>query len=209
LSRQHYTISKKEKRIEMKQEIKERIVGAIIFVISISILVPPILDGHNSENKSNEVLVSSNQFNEKERKVIEIDLRERGLPSNVISNKKNTYIDRFKEYISTFVNNEIIEEKKIQDSNIIEHESARVIFDEFEDSSWIIQVGSFMELENARNQIANLRDIGINAYVIEDISNNQSSYKVRTGVNLSEKKVKEISEFLENYGYKTQILPYN
>tara|TARA_Y100000996_G_scaffold210460_1_gene165280 strand:+ start:400 stop:981 length:582 start_codon:yes stop_codon:yes gene_type:complete len=193
----------------MKQEIKQRIVGAIIFVIFISTMVPPILDGHNSENKSNEVLVSSNQFNEKERKVIEIDLRERSLPSNIISNETNTYIDRFKEYISIFVSNETIEKKKIQDSNIIEHESASVILDEFEDSSWIIQIGSFTELENARNQIANLRDIEINAYVIEDIKNNQNSYKVRTGVNLSERKAKEISEFLENYGYKTQILPYN
>ena len=193
----------------MKQEIKQRIVGAIIFVIFMSSIVPPILDGHNSENKSNEVLVSSNQFNEKERRVIEIDLRERSLPSNMVSNEKNTYIDRFKEYINTFISNEITEKKKIQDSNIIEHESASVIFDEFEYSSWIIQIGSFMELENARNQIANLRDIEINAYVIEDIKNNQSSYKVRTGVNLSEKKAREISEFLENYGYKTQILPYN
>ena len=192
----------------MKQEIKQRIVGAIIFVIFISTMVPPILDGRNSENKSNEVLVSSDQFNEKERKVIEIDLRERSLPSNMASNKKNTYIDRFKEYISTFSSNEISKQKKVQDSNIVEQESS-VIFDEFEDSSWIIQVGSFMELENARNQIANLRDIEINAYVIEDIKNNQSSYKVRTGINLSEKKAKEISEFLENYGYKTQILPYN
>ena len=193
----------------MKQEIKQRIVGAIIFVIFISTMVPPILDGRNSENKSNEVLVSSNQFNEKERKVIEIDLRERSLPSNIISNETNTYIDRFKEYISIFVSNETIEKEKIQDSNIIEHESASVILDEFEDSSWIIQIGSFTELENARNQIANLRDIEINAYVIEDIKNNQNSYKVRTGVNLSERKAKEISEFLENYGYKTQILPYN
>ena len=58
----------------------------------------------------------------------------------------------------------------------------------------------FYGAENARNQIANLR-YGT-AYVIEDIKNNQSSYKVRTGVNLSEKKAKEI-EFLENYGYKT------
>ena len=193
----------------MKQEIKQRIVGAIIFVIFMSSIVPPILDGHNSENKSNEVLVSSNQFNEKERKVIEIDLRERSLSSNAISNEKNTYIDRFKAYISTFVSNKISQKKEIQDSNIIEPERASVIFDEFESSSWIIQVGSFMELENARNQIANLRDIEINAYVIEDIKNNQSSYKVRTGVNLSEKKAKEISEFLKNYGYKTQILPYN
>ena len=193
----------------MKQEIKQRIVGAIIFVIFISTMVPPILDGRNSENKSNEVLVSSDQFNEKERKVIEIDLRERSLPSNMASNKKNTYIDRFKEYISTFSSNEITEQKKVQDSNIVEQERVSVIFDEFEDSSWIIQIGSFTELENARNQIANLRDIEINAYVIEDIKNNQSSYKVRTGVNLSEKKAKEISEFLENYGYKTQILPYN
>ena len=193
----------------MKQEIKQRIVGAIIFVIFISTMVPPILDGRNSENKSNEVLVSSDQFNEKERKVIEIDLRERSLPTNMASNKKNTYIDRFKEYISTFSSNEISEQKKIQDSNIVEQERASVNFDEFEDSSWIIQVGSFMELENARNQIANLRDIEINAYVIEDIKNNQSSYKVRTGINLSERKAKEISEYLENYGYKTQILPYN
>ena len=193
----------------MKQDIQQRIVGAIIFVIFISIVVPPILDGHNSEHKNNEVLVSSNQFNEKERKVIEIDLKERSLSSSIISNEKNTYIDRFKEYINTFISNEITEKKKIQDSNIIEHESASVIFDEFEYSSWIIQIGSFMELENARNQIANLRDIEINAYVIEDIKNNQSSYKVRTGVNLSEKKAKEISEFLKNYGYKTQILPYN
>ena len=193
----------------MKQEIKQRIVGAIIFVIFMSSIVPPILDGHNSENKSNEVLVSSNQFNEKERRVIEIDLRERSLPSNMVSNEKNTYIDRFKAYISTFVSDKISQKKEIQDSNTIESERVDVIFEEFEDSSWIIQVGSFMELENARNQIANLRDIEINAYVIEDIKNNQSSYKVRTGVNLSEKKAKEISEFLENYGYKTQILPYN
>ena len=193
----------------MKQEIKQRIVGAIIFVIFISTMVPPILDGRNSENKTNEVLVSSDQFNEKERKVIEIDLRERSLPSNMASNKKNTYIDRFKEYINTFLSNEISEKKKVQDSNILEQERASVIFDEFEDSSWIIQIGSFTELENARNQIVNLRDIEINAYVFEDIKNNQSSYKVRTGVNLSERKAKEISEFLENYGYKTQILPYN
>ena len=193
----------------MNQEIKQRIVGAIIFVIFMSSIVPPILDGHNSENKSNEVLVSSNQFNEKERRVIEIDLRERSLPSNMVSNEKNTYIDRFKAYISTFVSDKISQKKEIQDSNTIESERVDVIFEEFEDSSWIIQVGSFMELENARNQIANLRDIEINAYVIEDIKNNQSSYKVRTGVNLSEKKAKEISEFLENYGYKTQILPYN
>jgi len=193
----------------MKQEIKQRIVGAIIFVIFMSSIVPPILDGHNSENKWNEVLVSSNQFNEKERRVIEIDLRERGLPSNMVSNEKNTYIDRFKTYISTFVSDNISQKKEIQDSNTIETERVGVIFEEFEDSSWIIQVGSFMELENARNLIANLRDIEINAYVIEDNENNQSNYKVRTGVNLSEKKAKEISELLENYGYKTQILPYN
>ena len=193
----------------MKQEIKQRIVGAIIFVIFMSSIVPPILDGHNSENKRNEVLVSSNQFNEKERRVIEIDLRERSLPSNMVSNEKNTYIDRFKTYISTFVSDKISQKKEIQDSNTIETERVGVIFEEFEDSSWIIQVGSFMELENARNLIANLRDIEINAYVIEDNENNQSNYKVRTGVNLSEKKAKEISEFLENYGYKTQILPYN
>ena len=193
----------------MKQEIKQRIVGAIIFVIFMSSIVPPILDGHNSENKRNEVLVSSNQFNEKERRVIEIDLRERSLPSNMVSNEKNTYIDRFKTYISTFVSDKISQKKEIQDSNKIETERVGVIFEEFEDSSWIIQVGSFMELENARNLIANLRDIEINAYVIEDNENNQSNYKVRTGVNLSEKKAKEISELLENYGYKTQILPYN
>ncbi len=193
----------------MKKEIKQRIVGAIIFVIFMSSIVPPILDGHNSENKSNEVLVSSNQFNEKERKVIEIDLRERSFPSNMVSNNKNTYIDRFKAYISTFVSNKIIQKKEIQGSNIIESERDSVIFDEFEVSSWIIQVGSFTELENARNQIANLRDIEISAYVIEDIKNNQTSYKVRIGVKLSEKKAKEISEYLENYDYKTQILPYN
>jgi len=193
----------------MRQEIKQRILGAVIFMSFISIMVPPILDGHNSENKNIEVLVSSNQFNEKERRVIEIDLRERSLPFNIPSNEKNNYIDRFKAYISTFKSDEIIEKKEVQHSNIIESERDSVIFDEFEYSSWIIQIGSFMELENARNQIANLRDIEINAYVIEDIKNNQSSYKVRTGVNLSEKKAREISEFLENYGYKTQILPYN
>ena len=193
----------------MMKEIKQRIVGAIIFVIFISIMVPPILDGHNSVNKNNKVLVSSNQFNEKERKVIEIDLRERSLPFNMPSNEKNNYIDRFKAYISTFKSDEINEKKEIQVSNIIDSERASVIFDEFEGSSWILQIGSFTELENARNQIAKLRDIKISAYITENVENNQSSYKVRTGVNLSEKKAREISEFLENYGYKTQILPYN
>ena len=193
----------------MRQEIKQRILGAVIFMSFISIMVPPILDGHNSENKNIEVLVSSNQFNEKERRVIEIDLRERSMSSNMLVDGKNNYIDRLKEYMNTFKTNEISEKKEIQITNIIESESGSMIFDEFEDSSWIIQIGSFTEIENAKNQIANLRDIEISAYMTEDIKNNQSLYKVRTGINLSEKKAKEISEFLENYGYKTRILPYN
>ena len=193
----------------MRQEIKQRILGAVIFMSFISIMVPPILDGHNSENKNIEVLVSSNQFNEKERRVIEIDLRERSMSSNMLVDGKNNYIDRLKEYMNTFKTNETSEKKEIQITNIIESESGSMIFDEFEDSSWIIQIGSFTEIENAKNQIANLRDIEISAYVTEDIKNNQSLYKVRTGINLSEKKAKEISEFLENYGYKTRILPYN
>ena len=193
----------------MRQEIKQRILGAVIFMSFISIMVPPILDGHNSENKNIEVLVSSNQFNEKERRVIEIDLRERSMSSNMLVDGKNNYIDRLKKYMNTFKTNEISEKKEIQITNIIESESGSMIFDEFEDSSWIIQIGSFTEIENAKNQIANLRDIEISAYVTEDIKNNQSLYKVRTGINLSEKKAKEISEFLENYGYKTRILPYN
>ena len=193
----------------MRQEIKQRILGAVIFMSFISIMVPPILDSHNSENKNIEVLVSSNQFNEKERRVIEIDLRERSMSSNMLVDGKNNYIDRLKEYMNTFKTNEISEKKEIQITNIIESESGSMIFDEFEDSSWIIQIGSFTEIENAKNQIANLRDLEISAYVTEDIKNNQSLYKVRTGINLSEKKAKEISEFLENYGYKTRILPYN
>ena len=193
----------------MRQEIKQRILGAVIFMSFISIMVPPILDGHNSENKNIEVLVSSNQFNEKERRVIEIDLRERSMSSNMLVDGKNNYIDRLKKYMNTFKTNEISEKKEIQITNIIESESGSMIFDEFEDSSWIIQRGSFTEIENAKNQIANLRDLEISAYVTEDIKNNQSLYKVRTGINLSEKKAKEISEFLENYGYKTRILPYN
>ena len=193
----------------MRQEIKQRILGAVIFMSFISIMVPPILDGHNSENKNIEVLVSSNQFNEKERRVIEIDLRERSMSSNMLVDGKNNYIDRLKEYMNTFKTNETSEKKEIQITNIIESESGSMIFDEFEDSSWIIQIGSFTEIENAKNQIANLRDIEISAYMTEDIKNNQSLYKVRTGINLSEKKAKEISEFLENYGYKTRILPYN
>tara|TARA_B100001121_G_scaffold245310_1_gene220161 strand:+ start:2936 stop:3517 length:582 start_codon:yes stop_codon:yes gene_type:complete len=193
----------------MRQEIKQRILGAVIFMSFISIMVPPILDGHNSENKNIEVLVSSNQFNEKERRVIEIDLRERSMSSNMLVDGKNNYIDRLKEYMNTFKTNETSEKKEIQITNIIESESGSMIFDEFEDSSWIIQIGSFTEIENAKNQIANLRDLEISAYVTEDIKNNQSLYKVRTGINLSEKKAKEISEFLENYGYKTRILPYN
>ena len=193
----------------MKKEIKQRIVGAIIFVIFISIMVPPILDGNISENQNNEVLVSSNKFNEETRKVIEIDLRERSVAFDASNNRQKSYIDMLRQYINTFQNNEVKQQKEIQGSDLGEDERASVIFDELENASWIIQIGSFMELENARNQIANLRDIEISAYIKEDIKNNQGNYRVRIGVNLSEKKAKEISEFLENYGYKTQILPYN
>jgi cell division septation protein DedD len=193
----------------MKQEIKQRLVGAIIFVIFISFVVPPILDGDNSDNQKNEVLVSSNKFNEEERKVIEIYLRERGATFDVSSNEQNTYIDRFKRYIGTFINNEIIEQKEMQSPEIIEPEKAGLGFDEFVDSSWMIQVGSFAEHENARKQVANLRDIEISAYINKDIKNNQNIYKVRIGINLSERAAREMSEFLENNGYNTQILPYN
>ena len=130
----------------MKKEIKQRIVGAIIFVIFISIMVPPILDGNISENQNNEVLVSSNKFNEETRKVIEIDLRERSVAFDASNNRQKSYIDMLRQYINTFQNNEVKQQKEIQGSDLGEDERASVIFDELENASWIIQVGSYMEL---------------------------------------------------------------
>ena len=46
----------------MMKEIKQRIVGAIIFVIFISIMVPPILDGHNSVNKKYSYIELNKRF---------------------------------------------------------------------------------------------------------------------------------------------------
>ena len=196
----------------MEESLKHRILGASIFVIFLSFIVPLVLDGNDQDDYLERTLVKSDQIENSSRRVVEIYVNDEEFKLNSQSSEILNFFSQIKSKFNTIsrdtVTNEIaieVNESIKETKQIKEKEIQAPIENEF----WTVQLGSYRDLNNAKGEIVSLRDLNFNAYIKEDKMGDVSEYKVRVGSELTRNMAEEISSNLKMNNYENQLVPYN
>ena len=198
--------------MEMEESLKHRILGASIFVIFLSFIVPLILDGNDKDDYLERTLVKNDQIENSSRRVVEIYLNDEEFELNNQSTENLNFFSQIKSKFNTItrdtLTNEIaleVNESAKEIKEIKEKEIQAPIENEF----WTVQLGSYRDLNNAKGEIVSLRDLNFNAYIKEDKVGDVSEYKVRVGSELTRNKAEEISLNLKMNNYENELVRYN
>jgi len=171
----------------MEQKLKERLVGAAVLV-AIAVIFIPIILNDSPEIES----ISGSNIPEKP----ETTFNSRIIP--VIENDKKALLNTVEsesigsEEIQDNNEQDIVAEKVVSDHDKITDDISverEAIIDEVKDevkvdvglSAWIVQLGSFIEEDNAQSLNEKLRKAGYPAFVEPLKKNGKISYRVRVG----------------------------
>ena len=196
----------------MEESLKHRILGASIFVIFLSFIVPLVLDGNDQDDYLERTLVKSDQIENSSRRVVEIYLNDKEFELNNQSTENLNFFSQIKSKFNTItrdtLTNEIALEVNESAKEIIEIKE-KEIQAPIENQFWTVQLGSYRDLNNAKGEIVSLRDLNFNAYIKEDKVGDLSEYKVRVGSELTRNMAEEIASNLKMNNYENQLVPYN
>ena len=196
----------------MEESLKHRILGASIFVIFLSFIVPLILDGNDKDDYLERTLVKNDQIENSSRRVVEIYLNDKEFELNNQSTENLNFFSQIKSKFNTItrdtLTNEIALEVNESAKEIIEIKE-KEIQAPIENEFWTVQLGSYRDLNNAKGEIVSLRDLNFNAYIKEDKVGDVSEYKVRVGSELTRNKAEEISLNLKMNNYENELVRYN
>ena len=196
----------------MEESLKHRILGASIFVIFLSFIVPLVLDGNDQDDYLERTLVKSDQIENSSRRVVEIYLNDKEFELNNQSTENLNFFSQIKSKFNTItrdtLTNEIALEVNESAKEIIEIKE-KEIQAPIENQFWTVQLGSYRDLNNAKGEIVSLRDLNFNAYIKEDKVGDISEYKVRVGSELTRNMAEEISSNLKMNNYENRLIPYD
>ncbi len=173
----------------MEQKLKERLVGASVLVAAAVIFLPVIF----TDSPKTEVISGSNipkkpetNFNSRIIPVIKNDNKASLTtvePKNIevkISNKKDSSANE-----QTVVARKVVSTKKDKTEEAAREQIKSTIDVETKAalglSAWIVQLGSFIEEDNAQSLNKKLREAGYPAFVEPLNENGKISYRVRVG----------------------------
>jgi cell division septation protein DedD len=196
----------------MDESLKHRILGASIFVIFLSFIVPLVLDGNDQNDYLERTLVESDQIENSSRRVVEIYLDGKEFELNSQSSKNLNFFSQIKSRFNMIAQETVTDEtdNKINESaNENREMKGKEIQASIENEFWTVQLGSYRDLNNAKGEIVSLRDLNFNAYIKEDKAGDVSEYKVRVGSELTKNMAEEISSNLKMNNYENQLVPYN
>ena len=196
----------------MEESLKHRILGASIFVIFLSFIVPLVLDGNDQDDYLERTLVKSDQIENSSRRVVEIYLNEEEFELNSQSSENLNFFSQIKSKFNMIAEETVTDEvvKKINESERETWEiKGKEIQASIKNEFWTVQLGSYRDLNNAKGEIVSLRDLNFNAYIKEDKTGDVSEYKVRVGSELTKNMAEEISSNLKMNNYENQLVPYN
>ena len=196
----------------MEESLKHRILGASIFVIFLSFIVPLVLDGNDQDDYLERTLVKSDQIENSSRRVVEIYLNDEEFELNSQSSENLNFFSQIKSKFNMIIRDTITDEIAIEVNESVKETieiKEKEIQTHIENEFWTVQLGSFRDLNNAKGEIVSLRDLNFNAYIKEDKVNDVSEYKVRVGSELTRNMAEEISSNLKMNNYENQLVPYN
>ena len=196
----------------MEESLKHRILGASIFVIFLSFIVPLILDGNDKDDYLERTLVKNDQIENSSRRVVEIYLDDEEFELNNQSTENLNFFNQIKSKFNTITRDTLTDEIAIEVNEsvkeIIEIKE-KEIQAHIENEFWTVQLGSYRDLNNAKGEIVSLRDLNFNAYIKEDKVGDISEYKVRVGSELTRNMAEEISSNLKMNNYENRLIPYD
>ena len=187
----------------MGTHIKERLVGAIVLILTMVAVVPFFLDGQDilTTEKS---LISDNQKKDKDRQIITLNLdRTTPIPTNDNINK-SIYINKFNNLFNQSRNR--IKSLIFDDKGIISNQLNNDVISD--NGVWVIQLGSFLESANAQKKVKVLKEQGYSAYFVENNNDNKTTFKVWLGPQRSKQKAEDISVLLSKDGHENRVVPY-
>ncbi len=193
----------------MEESLKHRILGASIFVIFLSFIVPLVLDGNDQDDYLERTLVKSDQIENSSRRVVEIYLNDEEFELNSQSSENLNFFSQIKSKFNMIIRDTITDEIAIEVNESVKEINEKEIQAPIENEFWTVQLGSYRDLNNAKGEIVSLRDLNFNAYIKEDKVNDVSEYKVRVGSELTRNMAEEISSNLKMNNYENQLVPYN
>ncbi|MDA9109727.1 SPOR domain-containing protein [Woeseiaceae bacterium] len=188
----------------MDYSLKERLIGAIVLVTLMVSIVPLFLDGRHEETGSIRSLIPEQQQKQSNRKTIILKL-ERSNPSPSNEDNKDFYnlervkstIELIKSYMSNFDSEDEITVTNTSGDN-----------NDLNDRPWVIQLGSFLLVNNANKKVQLLKSQGYKAYIVENIRNNEKVYNVWLGPQRSKEESDKISLLLVDDEHENQVVPY-
>tara|TARA_B100001142_G_scaffold92815_1_gene94552 strand:+ start:326 stop:913 length:588 start_codon:yes stop_codon:yes gene_type:complete len=195
--------------MKMEESLKHRILGASIFVIFLSFIVPLVLDGNDQDDYLERTLVKSDQIENSSRRVVEIYLNDEEFELNSQSSENLNFFSQIKSKFNMIIRDTITDEIAIEVNESVKEINEKEIQAPIENEFWTVQLGSYRDLNNAKGEIVSLRDLNFNAYIKEDKVNDVSEYKVRVGSELTRNMAEEISSNLKMNNYENQLVPYN
>ena len=193
----------------MEESLKHRILGASIFVIFLSFIVPLVLDGNDQDDYLERTLVKSDQIENSSRRVVEIYVNDEEFEFNSQSSENLNFFSQIKSKFNMIIRDTITDEIAIEVNESVKEINEKEIQAPIENEFWTVQLGSYRDLNNAKGEIVSLRDLNFNAYIKEDKVNDVSEYKVRVGSELTRNMAEEISSNLKMNNYENQLVPYN
>ena len=198
--------------MKMEKSLKHRILGASIFVIFLSFIVPLVLDGNDQDDYLERTLVKSDQIENSSRRVVEIYVNDEEFKLNSQSSEILNFFSQIKSKLNMITRDTVTDEIALEVNESvkeIKEIKEKEIQAPIENEFWTVQLGSFRDLNNAKGEIVSLRDLNFNAYIKEDKVRDVSEYKVRVGSELTRNMAEEISSNLKMRNYENQLVPYN
>ena len=196
----------------MEESLKHRILGASIFVIFLSFIVPLVLDGNDQDDYLERILVKSDQIENSSRRVVEIYVNDEEFEFSSQSSENLNFFSQIKSKLNMITRDTVTDEIALEVNESvkeIKEIKEKEIQAPIENEFWTVQLGSFRDLNNAKGEIVSLRDLNFNAYIKEDKVGDVSEYKVRVGSELTRNMAEEISSNLKMNNYENQLVPYN
>jgi len=197
----------------MERSLKERLIGAAVLVALAVWFIPWVLNGPvptvDSESAAKLTLPVTQSSGEIRTQIINLEgRRDQPTPSSV--NGSAIEVDQVVE--STSINITPKPEPQISAQNISQEEIETFAIQEqpvsqvLGEEMWVVQAGSFGELENAQRLAERVAAVGFNASVSEFSTSDRTMFRVRIGLASARVDAEAVASSLGIRGFVVQVV---
>ena len=196
----------------MERSLKERLIGAAVLVALAVWLIPWVLTGPMSTveiDSAADIDLPVVHISEEPRtQVISLDGNRELTRSSVnsIASEPNQLVGSTSLNITPQPGTQIGNESTSQEEISILTEQEQPVSQVLGENIWVVQIGSFGELENAERQVQRVATFGFNASVSSFSTSDRTMFRVRIGPASARADAEAIASSLVIHGFVPQVV---